>query len=372
MIRRTVAALSTLGLLLVASQATAQGSGTTLTPDPDLEGTRVGTRAAVFLKQGVGARGLAMGGAFAPATDDIYSLYWNTAGLASLDNLAVGYTYANLFGDLDLTHQFAGVALPAFGGVVGVSGIFFGSGDIPRTTERFPQGGDPTFGDSFEWSGQAIGLHYARFITDRLSVGLAAKSISEGISDARASYVGFDAGIRFQTGIFGTTIGAALTNVGTEGRLEGGVVDRQLDGEETDLDVLRELDVNLQTTDFLLPSAFHFGIMTSLIGGPSAVIRPSADHSLLAVLQVDDAIDTAIQPSFGAEYGYRDFVFLRAGKKMVNEARDSEFRDAAYGLSVGGGLRIPLGTTRRAAFDYGFVEMGELENVQVFSFEFVF
>lgn len=361
-----------LALLALASQAVAQNSGTILTPEPDIEGTRVGTRGAVFLKQGVGARGLAMGGAFTAASDDVYSLYWNTAGLANLDRFAAAYSYASLFGDVGITHQFAGAAMPMLGGVVGLSGVFFSSGDIPRTTEDFPLGGDPTFGSSFSWSGTAIGLHYGRFITDRLSVGFAGKAITEGMSDASASYFGLDAGVRFDTGIFGTTIGAALTNVGSNGRMDGGALDRSVAAFQGSFDHLRPLEVDLDADEFSLPTAFHFGLETSLIGGPSAVIAPSETHSLLAVVQVDDAIDTALQPAFGAEYAFRDLLFLRAGKKMVNEARDGNFRDALHGLSFGGGVAVPVGGSRSARFDYGFVDMGELQNIQVFSFEFGF
>src|SRR5690606_8017780 len=134
--------------------------------------------------------------------DDIYALYWNSAGLAHIQSLSAAFSHAALFEEADITHQFVGVALPMLGGVFGVSGIFFDSGDIPRTSELFPQGGDPDFGDTFTWTGSAIGLHYARFITDRLSVGFAAKVVTEGITGATASYVGFDAGVRFNTGVF--------------------------------------------------------------------------------------------------------------------------------------------------------------------------
>jgi len=364
-------AFAALFAITASAPLAAQGQGSYYEPDPKLEGTRVGTRAADFLKMGVGARGLALGSAYTAMADDIYALYWNSAGLAHIQSLSAAFSHAALFEEADITHQFVGVALPMLGGVFGVSGIFFDSGDIPRTSELFPQGGDPDFGDTFTWTGSAIGLHYARFITDRLSVGFAAKVVTEGITGATASYVGFDAGVRFNTGVFGTTIGAALTNVGSEGRITGGPVDRRINGQETELDLLRPLEIGIRTTPASLPTAFHFGIQTSLVGGPSAVLAPSPNHRLVALVQVDDGIDSAMQPSFAAEYAFREILFARIGKRMMNEPRTG-FRESMHGASAGFGVRMPLGGGRRAGFDFGYVDMGELENIRVFSFEFVF
>ncbi|MBN1638193.1 MAG: UPF0164 family protein, partial [Ignavibacteriales bacterium] len=64
------------GLLLsfaFYSNITAQVEGTT---------NKVGTTAANFLKIGAGARAIGMGGAYTALSDDIYSVYYNPAGIA--------------------------------------------------------------------------------------------------------------------------------------------------------------------------------------------------------------------------------------------------------------------------------------------------
>lgn len=372
MTRTRIAALSALLVFALAPGAAAQNSGTQLLPESDLEATRTGTRGANFLKQGVGARALALGGAYSALSTGVYSLYWNPGGLAHTEGFAAAYSYAALFEDADITHHFMGVVLPALGGTIGLSGIFFDSGDIPRTTSDFPRGGDPTFGDSFNWTGTAIGLHYGRLITDRLSVGAAGKFVSEGIADAEAQYVGFDAGVLFDTGIYGTRLGAAVTNIGSEGRMRGGAVNRRLAGENTGLDILRDFRINLETESFALPSSFHFGIRTSLVGGPTAVLAPNPSHNLIVAAQVDDAIDGPIQPALGLEYAFRDLFYLRGGKRAVNEERDDSFRSFSHGLSAGLGVQLPIGEERFVGFDYAWVDMGELENVQVLSFDLHF
>src|SRR5690606_17306252 len=55
------AALAALFAIAASAPLAAQGQGSYYEPDPSLEGTRVGTRAADFLKMGVGARALALG-----------------------------------------------------------------------------------------------------------------------------------------------------------------------------------------------------------------------------------------------------------------------------------------------------------------------
>src|SRR5690606_6052972 len=78
-----------------------------------------------------------------------------------------------LFEGSGVTHQFAGALLPTNLGTIGVSVISLSSGKMTRTTEAYPLGGDPQYGGEFEWTATAIGLHYARRITDRLSGGVA-------------------------------------------------------------------------------------------------------------------------------------------------------------------------------------------------------
>ena len=48
-----------------------------------------GTTAANFLKIGIGARGVAMEGAFTTLANDGTALYWNPAGLAQIDETEI-------------------------------------------------------------------------------------------------------------------------------------------------------------------------------------------------------------------------------------------------------------------------------------------
>src|SRR5690606_725460 len=203
-----------LGLVVVSAGGLAAQSRTDTArqPAPGDGVYRVANRGAAFLELGVGARALALGGAFVALGEGPTSLYWNPAGIADIPGIAGAVSHETLYGNSGLTNSFVAVAMPMGAGATGLSVTYFSSGQIERTTERYPEGGDPTAGQYVEWSGLALGASYARQITDRLSFGGTFKFAQEGMSFARAHYYGADFGIRFRTGLYGITLGTALTN----------------------------------------------------------------------------------------------------------------------------------------------------------------
>jgi hypothetical protein len=104
------------------------------------------------------------------------------------------------------------------------------------------------------------------------------------------------------------------------------------------------------------------------MGGPDALFTPGGVHDFKVAAELNDAVDTDIQMAVGAEYSFNQLVFLRVGKKFVNEGYDNEFRSFGHALSFGGGLQVPLFGSR-LSFDYAYTNMGELQNVHAFSFE---
>jgi hypothetical protein len=212
----------------------------------------------------------------------------------------------------------------------------------------------------------AVGLGYARRLTDRLDVAADVKHVSEGISGARISWVALDVGTQFRTGLYGLTIGATVRNVGASSRMKGSAVERKINSDDLGP---QQSDVTFSTEDTELPTLFRFSVGTDLVGGTDALLGGAGGpHRLVAELASSDAIDTDIQAALGVEYGFRNLVFLRAGKRWYGDERDVD-ASGAYGLSGGMGVRLPLGR-RNLRFDYAYTSLGDLKNVQVFSFEF--
>lgn len=358
------------GLMLVSvAPAFAQNVGNLLEPDPDNEISRVATRGANFLGIGVGARAMALGGIGTTLGGGLSSLYWNTASIVDVETVAVGVTSADLYGNSGMSSLFSGVVLAVGDGALGVSLSYFSSGEIERTTEEYPTGNDPSFGAVVEWSGAAIGLHYALRVTDRLAVGAAGKYVEEGIDLAKAKYLGFDVGAYFDVGIYGLTLGAAITNFGTEGRFDGGVVSTIVLEDREVFPAAGDKTVRYDTNKMQLPTALRFSVRSSLFGPPEAVFSPNEQHQLDLHAQVFDGIDTNIQFAMGLEYGFRQIFFLRGGKRWLNENQAPW--DFADGLSAGVGIKLPL-WDRSLTFDYAYVTMGDLDKTQHFSLDFGF
>ncbi len=361
-------------VLATSGELLGQGSGTPLENRRDEPITRTGTRGASFLEIGVGAQAQALGGSYTARALGPTALYWNTAATALAETFAAGFAHTELFEGSGVTHQFAGALLPTGLGTVGVSVISLSSGKMPRTTEQYPLGGDPQYGGEFEWTATALGLHYARRITDRLSVGVAGKIASEGIAGATATYVGADLSTLFDTGLYGITLGATLANLGSNGRMEGQLIeDRLAPGTSEDLfGNRRRQDVLLKTQEAPLPTQFRVGILMDLVGSATALLAPNPDHRLSLMSDVSDAINTSVQTGIGFEYSFRDILFLRGGKQWLNEARADHRDSFTFGLGGGAGLRIPLGGARMIGIDYSYRDHGDLNNTQVISVEVAF
>lgn len=361
-LHRTVATAAL--VLSAAAPAAAQGFGG-IVPDENTTPTRQGTRGANFLEIGTDARGLAMAGAVVSWVDSPSALYWNPAGAANIELFSAEASLQNLYTDLDISHNFFGVGFPAFGGVIGAHLIALNSGDIERTTPDAPEGGDIQFGNTFNWNSTAVGLSYARRLTDRLSLGGTVKVVSEGISDAKTTWGAVDVGTQFNTGIYGLTLGAAVLNVGPASEARGAAVRRNVD---TDNFSNRRQEVALSTQSTELPTLFRFSVGLDLMGTQSSLLQLGPRHALVGEAAFSDAIDTDLQFAGGLEYSFNNLLFVRGGKRFYNDDRTTGSA-SMYGLSGGLGFRLPF-RDRALRFDYAYTSVGDLDNVQVFTIGF--
>jgi hypothetical protein len=342
-----------------------------LVTGPDDPVTRVANRGGNFLSIGVGARANALAGAGTTISEGAHALYWNPAGTAAIEGFDIAFSYSELYKDSDIEHIFFGALIPFAGGNLGLSVNTLTSGDIPRTVEATPSGDNVGIGSSFSWTSTAAGLTYARLITDRLMFGATGKWVNEGIDGANANWFALDFGVKFNTGLWGTTVAARAANISHTARMSGSLIgQRRTAATEAFTETERTIDFNLETTELRLPTLFAFGIRTDIMGTPEAIASPDPNHKLMVLLDVADATDTDIQALLGVEYSFREILWLRGGKKWANETfSDRSFED---GLSFGFGLRFGI-LGRHLGLDYAYTKLIDgLDRQQVFSVEWGF
>lgn len=166
-----------------------------------------------FLRIGVDARGVAMGEAQGAATEDVYAVYWNPAGLAKVLLKEVAFTRQNMFQGLH--YNFLGYAHPTRSyGTLAAQLFVLTSGDITTTLEN-PDGSFGGLGDTFSVRDVGLGFSQGKALTQNASYGVSVKLISHTIADESARALAIDGGVLYQTPIEPLRIGVAVQNLST-------------------------------------------------------------------------------------------------------------------------------------------------------------
>lgn len=158
-----------------------------------------------FMKIGVGARAVAMGGAFTAVADDANALFWNPAGLALSSSLDAGVTVMKLL--QSVSYASAGLVAPLGSRLgLGVAGGYLSASDTRRDEHGQELG---TFGLSDLAVGPGIGWQPARGV----GVGLAGRYVAGTIDSFRAYALSLDGGIIYRPVSY-FTVGASLLHLG--------------------------------------------------------------------------------------------------------------------------------------------------------------
>ena len=298
---------------------------------PNLGGQRVGTSSLQFLKIGSGARGTGMGETFVAVSDDISALYWNPAGLVLFEENGVMFSHTMWFVDTQL--QFFG-GVYHFGGsnAVGLSVVSLRTDDMKVTTEVQPNG----TGDFFRFSDIAIGLSYARQMTDQFSFGATVKYVEETLGELKMRGVIGDLGTFYRTGLGTTRFAVLISNFGGQVSPTGSV--NLIGGRVAD-----------SFQKFPPPTLFKIGFaMEPII---------NTTNRLTTSIQLNSPNDNSENVNVGFEYAYKEMLFLRGGYKFNVDAEN---------FSLGAGLKIPI-SFAKANLDYSIANYRDLGFAQRFS-----
>ena len=294
------------------------------------QNANLGTSGAQFLQIPVGARETAMGGAVVGLTGDASSVFWNPAGIVKVNNIEAQFSYMNWFDLFDLNAA-AVVYNMQDAGAIALSLISFTTGEMEITTEEEPNG----TGRFFDAGDLALGLSYAKYLTDRFGVGVTVKYVSQRIWNETASGFAFDIGTQYRLDFQNLTIAMSMANFGGELQFEGpdlDIVYNKSDNYPTS----RLAPASLKTDAYPLPLNFQVGIGFDIYTADFMKIRGGID----AV----HPNDNSERLHFGTEFSFFDRLYLRTGYKYNYDDEDFTF---------GAGANVPFSGSS-VYFDYAY------------------
>lgn len=296
---------------------------------------RKGTTGAEQVLIPVGARGIATGGAFLANITGLESIFYNPAGLDVYPQTEAMFSYVNYLADINISYFAIGTSLGDIGSI-GLDLKTFDFGDIPVTTETFPDGTGETYSPSF----LTIGFTYSKVLTDRISIGTNLKIISENIQNTNATGFALDAGVqyRFSEAVM---IGAAVKNIGSDMSYSGQdlssrtVIPGSIPGSSSG-------SYEVITEGFQIPSFFQLSMTYALN------INEQNNLMFAGAYTANNSFEDIA--NLGMEYGFMNNFFVRGGYNFLVQ-NTSEY---VYGLTFGAGLDYKLGGEVGFVFDYAF------------------
>ena len=292
---------------------------------------RAGTSSGTFLRIGVGARAIGLGESFVAVANDPSAIYWNPAGLASIQRREAAFSHIEWPADIRFEHVAMVLPVRRLGGSLAFQfGVL--STTIDETTELQPFG----TGRSFFYSDLVVGGAYARRWTDKLLVGAGVKYVREDLGSevggptTNAALV--DIGSIYYLGYGSVRIATSLSNFGPELR-PGGEFRSPVTGE-------------VRTYDgFDPPSVFRYGLAFEPI--------ENARQRLTTSLEINQPADNRQAIKAGLEWTWQRRFALRTGYNF--SADELHF-------SAGAGALATLGQSQLTA-DYAYTDGGMLGTI---------
>lgn len=324
-------------ILLVALCLSPEVYAQDVTPGTEVETEKRAQTGFKFLSTSIDARASALGSAMtAEMSGSSVAMFYNPASMAGME----GQFHLNAAQTqfiTDINYNIASVSFSPQGGQLGVFGLSLMSvdyGDFIGTVRADNAQGFEETG-AFSPTALAIGVGYARMVTDRFAVGGHVKYALQDLGsfainreggalvnqDFDTSTMAFDFGVVYNTGFKSLTLGFVARNFSRE------------------LTYVRET--------FELPLTLQFGVSMNLLDFTS--MNPDM-HQLRANVDVQRPRDFSEHARFGLEYTFMDLLSLRSGFEQAGQGEEQ-------GLSLGAGIHHTVNNIRIGA-DYAYTDFG--------------
>lgn len=323
-----------------------------------------------YLNIGVGARGLSMAGAAAASTADVYSGYWNPAGLVNMtSDVQAGLMHAEYFAGI-FKYDYGAIAIPLKNKdrALGLSVIRFATDNIPYTLDYVQPDGsfdesklkDFSAGDYAVLLSYAQKLHVFKNPAISTSIGASAKILYRNVG-SMANAWGFGLDIGLQTQYKGWRFGLTAKDITTSYTAWS----FHLTEEEKKKFAGTGNEIPIKSYEVMLPR-FNFGIARNFL-------KPESDIQVLAELGFDLTTDgkrntlisskpISIDPRMGLEASYKNSIFVRAGvgnfyRALDNADTNNLKKYTVFQPSVGVGFKV-----KSFSVDYAFTSLQMQDN----------
>jgi hypothetical protein len=297
---------------------------------------RVGQAGSTQLQINPWARSSGMGYANASFVKGLESTFSNVAGLAFTDATELIFANTNY---MTYGNNQSAATISNFGlaqkvgesGVLGITIMSMGFGDIPITTENLPEGGIGNYTISLS----NLGISYSKEFSNSIYGGVLVRTISEKMYNMGSQGVCFDAGIQYVTGEKDHIhFGVSLKNVGSKMMFDGdGVTFRGIEenGDYT-------MTLSQRTDNFELPSMLNIAL------GYDLPMLPESHRLSTGATFTSNSFQND-QYRFGMEYSFKDYVMLRFGYVYQKDIANENTTAAISGPSAGLTFEVPMGET---------------------------
>jgi len=240
-----------------------------------------GSKGAVFLKLGQGARANAMGESFCAVADDINALYWNPTGIAQIKERQATFMYSDWLEEIKYNYLAYVHPTQIMGGIMGGAITLLDSGSIDKYGDN-PSATDFKQG-TFDGKDIAVAVSYAKELIPNCSLGATLKYIQMKIDGKKSTGFGLDVGCLYKPQIANLTLGIAMQNLGP--KLKAFVSEKD------------ELPLNFK------------------VGGAYKLL----DNALTLSLDINFPTDNDTNFNLGGEYWIKEMVAIRAGYKSLTK-----------------------------------------------------
>jgi hypothetical protein len=264
-----------------------------------------------FLYQGVGAKALAMGGAYSAIANDATAVFWNPAGLATQNPFQISFMHAILF--LDTSLDFLAATAPTLKyGTFGAAIITLNSADFEQRTALNEIVGN------FNTRDMAIITSWSKEIMSNIAIGFNYKFVNQKILNYTGAGHGFDIGIK--TNLFNS--------------IQAGLVVRNA----------ITPNITLASEPQIYPQQYAIGLAKTILNNQLTISTEIA--------KIKGWQTTTMH--LGAEYKIIDKIALRIGIDNQNFSMGAGFAFDALRVGYTNIAGSELGNSHRFSINYAF------------------